>query len=117
MSISKYEAIRHIVKEDKFINDWVQLNPKVFFKNDKPYGLIAHYFSNDTFYIASTTSEPSQPFTKEMIKWIMMLNNLNDIVIITDLPEYFDKIRKLLETRGFTITVEDGVMYSFREVN
>ena len=93
------------------LEDWIAVKPKVFYKNNKPYGLIGEVNG----LVASTTSEPSLPFTIEMLQYLYKINEKKAITLITDDPDYFDHIMSLLQHRGFEFEVKDNILYSRRE--
>jgi hypothetical protein len=103
------EEIRSIVG-DAMLDTWLYTNPKVFYKNGKPYGLIGMVNN----YVASTTISPELPFTKSMIKYILDLDKEKDIILITDDHRYIDKIKSLLEKRGCVFEIKDGLLFTRR---
>ena len=104
------EQIEQIVPADQVIY-WEMIEPKVFYKDDKPYGLVAEVDG----LIASTTKNPSLPFTVGMLTHIYHINKTKDIIVITDDPDYFETIKTALEPRGFSFTLKDNILYSRRK--
>ena len=95
----------------EYVQDWVFLKPRVFFKGNEPHGLVA-VVPNGKLFIAATARD--NRFTKSMIKYIIELNKTNDIVLITDQEDDQDRLFLLLLKRGFTIEFKDGIMISTR---
>ena len=108
--MTKREEIAQVVNAEH-LADWMHANPKVFYKDGEPYGLIA----NLDGYIASTTKSPELPFTQSMLKFLYEINAKQTITLVTDVEAYQDKIRAVLEPRGFICTLEHGILYSRRE--
>ena len=104
------DEIKEIVGEDNY-RDWVMLQPKVFYKNNKPYGLIAEIDG----LVASTTKDPTLHFTIEMLQYLYAINAHKDITLITDNPDYFEHIKALLQPRGFKFTIKDNILFSRRK--
>jgi hypothetical protein len=112
MKTATVEEIMDIVPPE-YVLDWSLLEPVVFYKNNKPYGLIAEHEG----LVASTTSSPELHFTIEMLQYLYAINEKMDITLITDQPEYFKHITALLEPRGFTCSIENDILFSRREKN
>jgi len=101
-----------IVGEEHY-PEWVALPYKVFYHNNQPYGVIATVAN----YVASTTIDPELPFTRGMFRYIVELHKKQDIIVITDHPEYIDKIRaflsKHLNRYNIAFSIRGGVLYSY----
>jgi hypothetical protein len=89
---------------------WFALPHKIFYKDSKPYWVIA--VANE--YVAAAVKDPSKPFTPSMIKYILELNKEQDIILITDHPDYVDKIKGFLSKHNFRFEIKDGVLFSSR---
>ena len=99
------------------IDSWLELDSQMFLGSDrKPFGLIGTKMDeeNDILYIASTAINPDIVFNYEMLKHILTLNREHDISVITDMPEYRDRIKKALAPHGFLFTIEEDIMFSSR---
>ena len=108
--------IRAIVGESKAdVQAWCDLMPQVYFKNGKPYGLIAFaYGAKNTVHVATMTEHPDDPILTSMYKDILIQNKTTDIIVITDMPAYQQKVINGLRPHGFTFTYKDDIMYSYR---
>ena len=93
----------------ELLDSWITLKPTVYYKDSKPFGLIA--LVND-YYIVSTVSEPTLNFTIAMIKEIKRLYNTQAICLITDDDEYQDLIARSLSRYEFEFETIDKVLYS-----
>lgn len=112
------EQIISIVGNDKeIIESWQLINPLVFYKGDDLLGLVAFVPCNGMYYVAATTTDPAIPFSTGMFRAIRKVNRDYDIIVITDVKEYHERVRALAEAHGFTITYsqdDENVMYSQR---
>jgi hypothetical protein len=115
MTENKKQDLFDIVGKD-YYNDWMLLsNHKIYYKNGKPYGVIATTTDdNCTVYIASSTISQQLPFTKSMISDIILMYRQNNIMLITDHKPSQAKIASLLSDRyGFSCEYIDGVLFSY----
>ena len=109
--MSYEEELESIVGEDN-IHGWIVLNPTVYYKNGKPYGLISEFECNDETIILSCAKENGY-FSLSMLKRIFEIYNSRDIVIVTDDVDSQDKIKEVLTKYGFTFYYGNyGEMYS-----
>ncbi len=95
---------------------WNELNPKIYYKNDLPFGLIATKYSeiDDILYLGCTTSHPDTPFSKAMLYDILSMYNKQNICLMTDHIPSQAKIASLLTKRyGFTVEYIGDVLYSY----
>ena len=104
-----HKEIYAVVKENT--RDWIQLKPKVFYKDGLPYGLVAVKGN----YIASTVTDPSLPFTRGMIRYINEINKQQDIKLVTDDKRYYYKIKDFLSKHNFEFEYRDNFMISKRQ--
>jgi len=98
------------------IDSWMSLNPKVFYLNGVPYGLVGIVFDpiKKLHLIASMVTSADKPFSINMLKYILEFNKHHDISWITDMPDYHQPVRRVLGKHGFEFTYENGMMYSTR---
>ena len=103
-----------IIKRHAFdILAWATMNPKVYYKDGRPYGLIGTGEGEDgLLYVASMVEELDSVFTIAMLKDIIRLYNTRKICLITDVESKQELIRRTLNRYDFTYTYKDGVMYS-----
>ncbi len=102
---------------DPIINSWLDINVKFFTaSNGTPFGLVGDVYSEDdkTTFIASTATDHDLIFNYEMLKYILNINTTNHISVITDMPEYRERIMDALGPHGFKFEVINDIMYSRR---
>jgi len=118
VSLFKFDEIKQVVGEE-YAPDWCRIHTKVFYKNNKPYGLVGTRGcpKEGRVLIASTTKDPEDPFTTNMYKYMLNINKRFPVTLITDMPEYQEKVRQGLAHQGFTFYYEDDIMYSKRGVH
>lgn len=104
----------YVVGADK-ANEWFFASPDLYLKDGEPYGLIAYVQQTGAVYVASTTIEPSNPFTFGMLRDIMRLGKDETIVIATDDVDYFKHIQKVLGKHGYTFGIKNGILYSRKD--
>jgi len=100
------------------IDSWIKLGAQIFMDAvGRPFGLVgsAYDTTTDTTYIASTAVNPELIFNHEMLKHILTINRTENISVVTDMPEYQDKVRTALKPHGFVFRIDDDIMYSFRK--
>ncbi len=94
------EELEYILRDYvETIPSWIEICPKVYYNNGVPYGLVGTIYNkeNDTYYIASCTSEIELPFTKGMIRDIISyINNSNVCIIFENNGISTEKIRSSL---------------------
>ncbi len=101
----------------KLMPDWIAINPKIYYWDGEPYGLIGKVKSDDTIVLACTTSSPEEPFTIGMLRDIIGVYKTNDICLITDGKEYHNRIKNTLNRYGFEYVInDDDVMFSSHKV-
>jgi len=109
MHEASYEEIKSMM-DTRSALEWAQVHPLVFYKDSKPYGLIAEVHN----HIASTTIDPDAPFTFEMIRHLLELNKTQDIILITDDTRAFERVKRVLKPRGFEFYELNDILYSRR---
>lgn len=111
--VMDYKSIIAQVVGNVHVNDWFKLEPKVYYKDDKPYGLIADIDKDGIKYLSCTVSNPENAFTVGMIRDIVQHYNNGMICLITDDDDYQDLIRRSLRRYNFEFFVNDGVLFSY----
>ena len=106
------DIITQIV-DDVNVEGWVKLQPKVYYKDDKPYGLLATVQVDSVTVVASTVTNPDLPFTIGMLRDIKKLNANGKICLITDVESKQELIRNTLDKYGFRYEYRDGAMLSY----
>lgn len=92
---------------------WAVMNPRVYYKKGKPFGLIGQAEGEDgILYLACMVEDVDKVFTIEMIKDIIRLYETRTICLITDVESKQELIRKALSRYNFTYAYKDGIMYS-----
>lgn len=91
---------------------WAEMRPKVYYKNNKPYGMMATNIIDNIVYIAATTENIDDTFTLSMIKDIIMMYKQNKICLVIDTESKQKLIRRALSRYKFTHEIKDGIMYS-----
>ena len=105
------EEIEAVVGDE--LGSWIQLNPKVFYLRETPYGLIGTVHHNGVDYIASTTRSVGDSFSIEMIRFIRdRITSEDKVCLITDDRGSIDKIQKLLSRYEMWFKEENNVLYS-----
>lgn len=113
--LNKASNMIAMMKHDKTIDimNWIKLKPKEYHKDGELYGLIGTVEGEDgVLYIASTTIHQDKPFTKNMIKDIIMLYKARKICLITDVESKQEQIRSVLSRYNFTFKCVEGILYS-----
>ena len=77
------KVVRYIVEDEEKIEDWVELEPVVFLKNNMVYGLVSIQPFKRGVVVNSCTKNNGR-FTFEMIKYIRRLANLLTLYIVHD---------------------------------
>ncbi len=121
MKLATHTDIARVIGNgySEFVFDsWLEIGAYVFNDAvDRPFGLVgtAYDESTDTTYIASTAVNPELIFNHEMLKYILKINRTKNISVITDMPEYQEKVRLALAPHGFAFRIDNDIMYSFRK--
>jgi len=95
---------------------WLPLQPKVYFKDGVPYGLIATVYDSRSkvYYIASTTALPEQRFSVGMIRDLFKLSKSKRICLVTEQKGYREQIRSVLSSLGgFTFREDENALFSY----
>ena len=109
----KTEDIQEIVGE-MYLQDWLLLSPTVYYKDGQPYGVIGTYYAHDDVqYIASSTRNPSIPFTKNMIRDIIRLYKQHSVCLISGDKDSWGRLASALSRYHFTYTYGEDVMYAY----
>lgn len=114
----KTKDIQEIVGEE-YLTEWLLLNPIVYYKDQAPYGVIGtHHAEDNVCYIASSTRNPSIPFTKNMIRDIIRLYKQHSVCLISGDKNSWGRLASALSRYHFTYTYGEDVMYAhhFKEV-
>lgn len=106
--------IEYIVAEH-LVSSWVDMNPKVYYKDSFPYGLLATNEIDGVTYIAACTMYPEQQMTYSMLKEVWKMIETINMCLITDDSDYIDHMKKTLERFNMRYVVEDGILYSFND--
>lgn len=92
---------------------WVEANPKRYYRNGEIYGLVATTEGADgVLYISAMVISEDAPFTKEMLKDIIALYKKRVICLVTDVKSKQELIRRVLTRYNFTYKYIDGVLFS-----
>ena len=115
-TLEEIEIILGIRGDEEIFDSWAHIAPKVFYRGDRPYGLIADMpISNGNEIMVAAMARDNGDFTPAMIAWLVRLNRDNDITLITDDREAQPRIRALLGRHGFTFTYDgEDNLYSYR---
>jgi len=106
--------IQRIVGDEVY--HWLNLQPRVFYRDGLPYGLVGALHSEDGItYVAASTESPEIPFSIGMLKEIMRLNKEENICLITDDKNYIGSMKKTLQRYGFRFVVENDILYSYND--
>lgn len=105
------DSISYVVGEE-YLDSWLLLSPDVYYKFDKPYGLIATVRVGSITYVASTAIDNGS-FTKSMIAEIIRLYKSRRICLITSEESAQGMIRRYLSRYDFNFKVVDSVLYSY----
>ena len=111
--MTSIEEIRYILNGDDSYEHWISLNPTVYYKDNKPYGLIALVEYDGILHIASTVYGVHNKFTLGMYKDIIKLNNTQKICILFENNSINTKeIASLLEKyEGHSMYIKDHVYW------
>ena len=110
-----YETEILYIAGEEHCSKWVELQPHVYYKDGKPYGLIGTVISDSITYIASTTTHVDNGFTIGMIRDIIRLYNNSTICLITESKDHQDLIRRSLSRFKFEFEDRNGVLYSINK--
>jgi len=98
---------------DEYVDSWLSLNPKVYYKDNQPYGLVSMIEVNGVVYVASTAKNIEDMFTIGMLRDFVKVAKLKEVCVITDVPSKFEHIQKFFDKIGsFRYTFKDGILYS-----
>ena len=111
-SISYNQELLSICGKER-LQEWLVLQPKVYYKDGYPYGLMGVTIKDEVKYLSSMVLSPDKPFTIGMLKDIKRMYNEGFICLITDDDNYHDLIRETLEPYGFEFNIIDGNLISF----
>lgn len=100
---------------DKHADHWFDLEPTIYYKDDKPFGLMAFIDNPADFtrYIAATVKNIDQNFTISMLKDIIIQYEARPICLITDVASKQELIRRVLSRYDFEFHYKDNVMFSY----
>ncbi len=115
-TLEEIEIILGIRGDEEVFDSWAHIAPKVFYRGDRAYGLIADMsVSNGSELMVAAMARDNGDFTPAMIAYLVRLNRDNDITLITDDREAQPRIRALLSRHGFTFTYDgEDNLYSYR---
>lgn len=106
------EIITQIVGQH-FAKEWIELNPKIYYKDEEPYGLVAMFEVDGVIYIASTVTHEDMPFTIGMIRDWVKVAKVKETCIITDVPSKFVQVKGFFDKiGGFSYTFKNNVMFT-----
>lgn len=108
-----YESIVSKIVGKEHSKSWIALQPKVYYKDGKPFGLIASIHENGIKYLSCAVLNPEDSFTIGMIRDIIQHYNNDTICLITDDNKYQDLIRRSLKRYKFEYVVKDGILFSY----
>ena len=111
-SISYNQEVLSICGKEH-LEEWLVLQPKVYYKDGNPYGLMGITIKDEIKYLSSMVLSPDKPFTVGMLKDIKRMYNEGTICLITDDENYHDLIKKTLEPYGFKFNIINGNLISF----
>ena len=96
MEASKKEVTS--IVPDGHVDNWLRIRPLVFYRNDKPFGLIATVFDHDnSTVIINSISKDDQEFTFEMNKVIILtVRNNTKVMLMSTCKE--SCLTRLLDT-------------------
>ena len=101
----------------KHILAWLEMHPKLYYKDGKIYGAMGTVEGDDgILYVAAMVEHEDSMFTIGMLKDIILLHNKRTIVLITDVESKQKLIRRALDRYGYTYRYENGIMYSKKEI-
>jgi len=110
--------IASLVKPDN-VDSWITIEPDVFYKDGKPYGLIGTMNNphSNILYIAATVKDVDDPFTVGMLKSIISMYKRRRICLVTEVESKQRLIRRALDRYDFDYEYKDGMMYSYGGYN
>lgn len=94
------DIVAQIVQE-KYIDHWTGLEGEVYYKDCKPYGMMAYKEVDDVLFISSTVTDEELPFTYNMIKKIKKLYNDRVICLICDSVAAQERLRESFKRYKF----------------
>lgn len=107
--------ISEIIGDKNIVDIWVSLKPKVYYKNNKPFGLITTYNSEDGYkYLATACIDVNYNFTIGMIRDIIRYYKKEPICLVSNTKNRHKIIIKALNTRfKFTHKTTGNTLFSF----
>ena len=102
---------------DNFLIDWINLDPKIFYKDGKPYGLIGTIVKDNITHIASTVTNIEQNYTIGMIKYIKTLYNNGKICLISGSPSRHELLKQAFSRYNFKYEHKGDIMYAYGDNN
>jgi len=112
-----YKNIISEIVGDKYVDVWLKLKPKVYYKNNKPYGLMVVSDGPDGYRsIATTCINVNYNFTIGMIRDIIYHYNESPICLISGTKDRHSTLVKALDSRfNFRYETVGDILFAFGE--
>ena len=108
-----YETEILYIAGEEYGSQWVEIQPKVYYKDGEPYGLIGTVVGDSITYIASTARNVDDDFTIGMIRDIIRYYNSGKICLISGTLSRQDLIRRGLSRFDFEFKQDGNKMYAY----
>lgn len=112
-----YKNIISEIVGDKYVDDWLKLEPKVYYKDNKPYGLMSITDNQDGYkYIATTCIDVNYNFTIGMIRDIIHHYNQSPICLISGTKYRHSILIEALDSKfNFRYETVGDILFAFGE--
>ena len=68
---------------------------------------------NQLMYISGDSDHPDKLFSRADLRHIIKLHHIYNVCIIADTPVYFERITKALNRFGFTLYIDNDILFGY----
>jgi len=108
-----YENIIAEIVGEEYKNYWFTLKPKIYYKDNEPFGLIGSKELHGITYLATTAINTDYDFTIGMIRDIINFYNKGEICLLSGTKDRENNIRKGLSRFKFRFEYNNDILYAY----